>query len=421
MEKWLETAKQYDAEDHIGNYRNEFYIGENLYYMDGNSLGLMSRRAEASVLDVLNDWKTLGIDGWTEGERPWFYMSERIGELMAGLIGADRRSVLATNSTTVNIHQAVRTLYRPTDSRYKILVDELNFPSDIYAVQAVLDDHGHGDALLKAKSRDGHTLDTEDIISLMDDSVAMVFLPSILYRSGQILDMERLTEAAHEKGIIIGFDLCHSIGAIPHELKDWGVDFAVWCTYKHLNGGPGSVAGLYVHPKHHHKQVSLKGWFGNNKETQFDMDHTFDPAEDISQYQIGTPHILSMAPLLGALEIFNDVGIAKVREKSLRLTGLMLEMLDAEFKEYGFEIVTPRAADARGGHVLIGHEHAAGITAALKSRGVIPDFRAPGYVKIAPVALYNSFEDVYHTMRILKEIMDDGTYKKFGNQRGVVS
>ncbi|MCD2138366.1 kynureninase [Salinicoccus halitifaciens] len=421
MEKWLETARRYDADDQLRKYRDEFYIGENLYYMDGNSLGLMSRRAEASVLDVMDDWKTLGIDGWTEGERPWFYMSERIGELMAGLVGADAASVLATNSTTVNIHQTVRTLYQPTEDRYKILVDELNFPSDIYAVQAVLDDCGHGDGLLKAESRDGHNLETEDIIDLMDESVALILLPAVLYRSGQILDMERLTRAAHEKGIIIGFDLCHSIGAIPHELKDWGVDFAVWCTYKHLNGGPGSVAGLYVHPKHHHKQVSLKGWFGNNKESQFDMDHTFDPAADISQYQIGTPHILSMAPLLGALEIFNEAGIADVREKSLKLTGFMLEMLDAEFEKYGFEIVTPRSADARGGHVLIGHENAAGINAALKSRGVIPDFRAPSFVRIAPVALYNSFEDVYHALKILKEIMDDGTYKKFGNRRGVVA
>lgn len=421
MEKWLETARRYDADDQLSKYRDEFYIGENLYYMDGNSLGLMSRRAEASVLDVMDDWKTLGIDGWTEGERPWFYMSERIGELMAGLIGADPVSVLATNSTTVNIHQTVRTLYQPTGSRYKIIVDELNFPSDIYAVQSVLDDHGHGDGLLKAESHDGHTLKTEDIISLMDESVALILLPSVLYRSGQILDMERLTRAAHDKGIFIGFDLCHSIGAIPHELQDWGVDFAVWCTYKHLNGGPGSVAGLYVHPRHHQREVSLKGWFGNNKQSQFDMDHTFDPAKDISQYQIGTPHVLSLAPLFGALEIFNEAGIANVREKSLGLTGFMLEMLDAEFGKYGFEIVTPREAEARGGHVLIGHEHAAGINAALKSRGVIPDFRAPSFVRIAPVALYNSFEDVYHALRILKEIMDDETYKKFGNERGVVA
>src|SRR5690625_3277748 len=160
MEKWLETARRYDEDDQLRKYRNEFYIGENLYYMDGNSLGLMSRRAEASPLEVMDDWTTLGIDGWTEGERPWFYMSERIGEMMAELVGADRASVLATNSTTVNIHQTVRTLYRPTEDRYKILVDELNFPSDIYAVQAVLDDHGHGDALVKAESRDGHNLET---------------------------------------------------------------------------------------------------------------------------------------------------------------------------------------------------------------------------------------------------------------------
>lgn len=421
MEKWLEIAQEHDRKDKIHKYRQEFYIGENLYYMDGNSLGLMSKRAEQSTLDVLNDWKTLAIEGWTKGERPWFYMSEKIGESMAGLINVDKETILATNSTTTNIHQTVRTLYQPTESRNKILVDELNFPSDIYAVQAVLDDHGYPDSLLKAESRDGHTLKTEDIIELMDDSVALILLPAVLYRSGQILDMEKLTDAAHEKGIIIGFDLCHSIGAIPHHLEDWDVDFAVWCTYKHLNGGPGSVAGLYVHPKHHHLGVSLKGWFGNNKESQFDMNHEFDGAPDISQYQIGTPHILSMAPLAGALSLFNEAGMDEIRSKSLNLTDFMLEILDAEFKEFDIEMVTPRSHEERGGHILIGHKHAAGINEALKSKGVIPDFRAPSYVRIAPVALYNTFEDVYHTMRILKEIMETKKYKDFDNKRGVVA
>lgn len=421
MDKWLEMSRELDSKDKIHKYRQEFYIGENVYYMDGNSLGLMSRRAEQSTLDVLNDWKTLAIEGWASGERPWFYMSEEIGSSMAGLINVDKGTVLATNSTTTNIHQTVRTLYAPTDSRHKILMDELNFPSDIYAVQAVLDDHGYSDSLLKVASRDGHTLKTEDIIDLMDESVALILLPAVLYRSGQVLDMKALTEAAHARGIIIGFDLCHSIGAIPHHLEDWDVDFAVWCTYKHLNGGPGSVAGLYVHPRHHHLGVSLKGWFGNDKETQFDMNHEFDAAADISQYQIGTPHILSMAPLLGSLSLFNEAGMDEIRTKSLNLTDFMLEILDAEFKDYDIEVVSPRNHEARGGHILVGHKHAAGINAALKSKGVIPDFRAPNYVRIAPVALYNTFEDVYHTMRILKEIMESGEYRDFDNKRGVIA
>lgn len=421
MEKWLEEAKRKDGADALGHFRDEFYIGEGVYYMDGNSLGLMSKRAERSLLDVMDDWKHHGIDGWVKGERPWFYMSEAIGEKMAQLVGAGAHEVLATNSTTNNIHQTVRTLYEPTGERYRIMADDLNFPSDIYALQSVLDDYGYSDGMVKVPSEDGHLLDTETIIGMMDESIALMLLPSVLYRSGQVLEMQKITEAAHDKGIIVGFDLCHSIGALPHQLKEWGVDFAVWCTYKHLSGGPGSVAGLYVHERHHQKSVSLKGWFGNNKETQFDMAHDFDQAPDISQYQVGTPHIFSMAPLYGALEMFGEAGIGNVREKSLGLTDFMIAMIEDVLAGYDIDIVTPKAHESRGGHILIGHEKAAGINAALKSKGVIPDFRAPGYVRIAPVALYNSFEDVYHAVMILKEIMDDRLYDKFDNRRGVVA
>lgn len=421
MDKWLEEAKKKDEKDTLKHFRKEFYIGDNVYYMDGNSLGLMSKRAEQSLFDVMEDWKHHGIDGWVKGERPWFYMSENIGERMAGLVGAGSHEVLATNSTTNNIHQTVRTLYEPTKTRYKILADELNFPSDIYALQSVLDDYGHSDGLVKVPSGDGHLLKTDTIIDMMDESVALILLPSVLYRSGQVLEMEKITEAAHEKNIVVGFDLCHSIGALPHQLKEWNVDFAIWCTYKHLSGGPGSVAGLYVHEKHHDKGVSLKGWFGNNKQTQFDMEHIFDQALDISQYQVGTPHIFSMAPLLGALDIFEEAGIENIRSKSLGLTDFMIGMIEDVLAGYDIDIVTPKEHASRGGHILIGHEKAAGINAALKSKGVVPDFRAPGYVRIAPVALYNSFEDVYRAVMILKEVMDDRLYDAFNNKRGVVA
>ncbi len=421
MNQWLEKARRKDEQDALAKYKEEFYLGDAVYYMDGNSLGLMSRRSEQSMLDVMADWKNHGIDGWTRGERPWFYMSERIGAMMADLVGAESQEVLATSSTTMNIHQTIRSLYRPTDERYRILVDDLNFPSDIYAVQSILEDYGYGDGMVKVPSDDGHLLATDRIIDMMDESIALILLPSVLYRSGQVLEMEKLTRKAHEKGIVIGFDLCHSIGSVPHQLKAWDVDFAVWCTYKHLNGGPGSVAGLYVNEKHHHHPVSLKGWFGNNKETQFDMKHTFDQASDISQYQVGTPHIFSMAPLLGALEMFDEAGIGNIRQKSLELTGFMIGMIEDVLKDHDIDIVTPKSRDARGGHILIGHPQAAGINAALKSKGVIPDFRAPSYVRIAPVALYNSFEDVHHTVMILKEIMDDRLYEQFDNKRGVIA
>ncbi|WP_020006723.1 kynureninase [Salinicoccus albus] len=421
MNDWLEMAKDKDDKDVLKQYRDEFYLGEGIYYMDGNSLGLMSRRAEQSLLDVMEDWKRHSIEGWTKGDRPWFYMSERIGDKMAALVGAESGEVLATNSTTVNIHQTVRTLYQPDAHRYKIMADELNFPSDIYALKSILDDHGQKDGLVKVPTADGHTLKTEDIIGMMDESIALILLPSVLYRSGQVLEIEKITAAAHEKGIIVGFDLCHSIGAVPHHLKEWGVDFAVWCTYKHLNGGPGAIGGLYIDERHHKKAVSLKGWFGNDKTTQFDMKHDFDQAADASQYQTGTPHIFSMAPLLGALEMFEAAGIENIRSKSLELTDFMMAMIEEILAAHDIEMVTPKSHAHRGGHILIGHEKAAGINAALKARGVIPDFRAPSFVRLAPVALYNSFEDVYHTVMILKEIMDDRTYDQFDNQRGVVA
>ena len=421
MKTFLERAQSHDQQDKLRGFKKEFYIGENQIYMDGNSLGLASKRAETALLNALNDWKTYGIDGWTEGENPWFYMSEKIGGMMAKLIGAKPNEVLATNSTTVNIHQAVRTLYKPTKTRYKILADDLNFPSDIYALQSILDDSGRPDALVKVASQDGHTLSEVNIINAMDEDIALILLPSVLYRSGQVLDIEKLTKAAHDKGILIGFDLCHSIGSVPHQLSEHDVDFAVWCTYKHLNGGPGSVGGIYMASRHHDKSASLKGWFGNRKQTQFDMSHTFDAATDVSQLQIGTPAIFSMAPLIGSLEMFNEAGIENIRKKSLALTAFMRDMIAETLSKYNVDIVSPEDDEARGGHILIYHPHAAGINAALKSRGVIPDFRAPSYVRIAPVALYNSFEDVYKAIKILEEILEEKTYLDFENTRGVIA
>src|SRR5699024_5251131 len=239
--------------------------------------------------------------------------------------------------------------------------------------------------------------------------------------SGQILDMERLTKEAHQRQIKIGFDLCHSIGAIPHQLHDWDVDFAFWCTYKYLNGGPGSVAGLYVDEKHFGVSPGLAGWFSSAKDKQFDMEHNLTPAADAGAFQIGTPHLLSAAPLLGALEIFHEVGVEKLRKKSLRLTDYMMELIHEELKGYDMVIRNPKDHQQRGGHVYVEHPEAARICKALKSKGVIPDFRTPSGIRLAPVALYNTFEDVYHCVQLLKTIMEDELYKQFENVRDVVS
>ncbi|WP_346243947.1 kynureninase [Shouchella clausii] len=417
-----EYAQQLDAADPLARFRNEFYIDEDSIYLDGNSLGLLSTRAEQSLLDVLDSWKQYGIDGWTKGKHPWFYLSESLGEKMASLVGAKGEEVIVTGSTTTNLHQLVSSFFRPEGKKTKILADELNFPSDIYALKSQLHLQGFDpeEHLIKVKSENGHLLNEGDIIAEMKEDVALIVLPSVLYRSGQILDMERLTTAAHQRNILIGFDLCHSIGAIPHQLRKWDVDFAFWCTYKHVNGGPGSVAALFVNEKHFGRRPGLAGWFSSNKQKQFDMEHTLTPAEHAGAFQIGTPHIFSIAPLIGSLAIFAEAGIDQIRKKSLKLTAYMMTLIEHELSDYQFTIQNPRD-ERRGAHLYIEHDEAARICKALKEENVIPDFRSPKGIRLAPVALYNTFEEVWNTIQVLKFIMKEERYKKFKNERDVVA
>jgi len=419
----LECALRLDQQDELASFRNEFYVKEGTIYLDGNSLGLLSKRAEQTLLEVLDSWKQFGIDGWTEGKYPWFYLSERLGEKLAPLVGALPEEVIVTGSTTVNLHQVIATFYQPKGKRTKILADELNFPSDIYAMQSQLQLKGYDPEhhLIRVKSRDGRIIEEEDIIAAMTEEVALIVLPSVLYRSGQILDMKRLTEEAHKRNILIGFDCCHSIGSIPHALDDWDVDFAVWCNYKYLNAGPGGVAGLYINKKHFHRMPGLTGWFSSRKDKQFDMEHKLTPADDASAYQLGTPHVLSVAPLIGSLEIFAEAGIDRLRQKSLQLTRYMMFLIEHELTGMGFTIGNPHDDDRRGGHVFLEHAEAARICKALKENGVIPDFRAPNGIRLAPVALYNTYADVWNAVQIIAKIIRDGEYKKFTNTREVVA
>lgn len=416
-------AKQLDRDDSLSRFRDEFYIKPNTIYLDGNSLGLLSKRAERTLLESLNDWKEHGIDGWTKGKHPWFFLSERLGEMMAPLVGAEADEVIVTGSTTVNLHQLVATFYKPAGKKSKILADELTFPSDIYALQSQLRIHGFDPDthLLRIKSRDGRFLEEQDIIEAMTDEIALIILPTVLYRSGQILDMKRLTAEAKKRGILIGFDGCHSVGAIPHSFSEWGVDFAYWCNYKHLNGGPGSVGGLYVNKKHFGTAPGLAGWFGSKKEKQFDMEHILTPAQSAGAYQIGTPHVLSLAPLLGALEIFTEAGIEKIQEKSLKINRFLMDLAGQELSNMGFRIGSPQEELRRGGHVSLEHTEAARICKALKENGIIPDFRAPNIIRLAPVALYTSYCEVWNAVQILKKIMVEKQYEKFKNEREVVA
>ncbi|MFY0545330.1 kynureninase [Brevibacillus sp. H7] len=419
----IEYARELDSRDDLARFREEFYLHPHTIYLDGNSLGLLSRRAERALLNALDDWKLLGIDGWTQGNHPWFTLAEKLGKWSAPLVGALPDEVIVSGSTTTNLHQLVATFYQPVGKRTKILADELNFPSDIYALQSQLRLHGFDpeEHLVRVKSRDGRFLEEEDIIAAMTDEIALIVLPTVLYRSGQLLDIERLTKEAHARGILIGFDGCHSVGAIPHRFDEWDVDFAYWCNYKYLNSGPGGVGSLYVNRKHFGTLPGLAGWFGSRKDKQFDMEHVFTPAETAGAYQIGTPHILSMAPLLGSLEMFAEAGMENIRSKSLQITQYLMDLVDHELAGMGFTIGNLRENNRRGGHVSLEHTEAARICKALKENGVVPDFRAPNVIRLAPIALYNSYSEVWNAVQILKTIMVEKKYEQYENKRGVVA
>lgn len=423
FDKTRETAEKLDGADELARFREEFYLGKGRIYLDGNSLGLLSQRAEQSLLSVLDSWREYGIEGWTEGVHPWFHLSEELGKKGAPLVGAKPEEVIVTGSTTVNLHQLLASFYRPEGKRRKILADALTFPSDIYAMQSQLRLHGLDPEqhLIRVEGRDGQTLAEEDLIEAMTEEVAIIVLPSVLYRSGQILDMERLTAAARERGIPIGFDLCHSIGAIPHQLHEWGVDFAFWCNYKYLNAGPGGVGGLFVHQKHFGELPGLAGWFSSDKSVQFDMEYQLTPAGGAGAYQIGTPHLLSLAPLIGSLEIFTEAGIGPIREKSLRQTHYLMQLVEEELVGMGFTIGNPREDHRRGGHVCLVHPEAVRICKSLKEKGVIPDFRAPDVIRLAPVALYTAYTEVWEAVQVLKWIMEEKDYERHEKKRGVVA
>ena len=419
----FDELKELDKKDIFSTYRNEFYINEGTIYLDGNSLGLMSKRAEITLLKLIDSWKTLGIEGWTTGENPWFYFAETLGALSSNLVGAKSEEVIVTGSTTSNLHQLLATFYKPYGKKTKILADELNFPSDIYAIQSILTLKGYNpeEHLVKVKSSDGRFIKEEDIIEAMSPEIALIILPTVLYRSGQLFNIERITAEARKRGIVIGWDGCHSVGAIPHKFHEWKVDFAYWCNYKYLNGGPGSIGALFVHEEHFKKTPGLTGWFGSDKTKQFDMEHTFTQANHAGAYQIGTPPILSMAPLLGSLQMYEEVGIEKVRKKSLHQTKILMDLIDKELRDYGFTIGNPIVDGERGGHISLEHEDAARICKALKEFGVVPDFRNPNIIRLAPVAWYTSYEDLGNAITKLKRIMDEKIYEKYTNERGVVA
>jgi len=408
-----EFADQLDSEDPLKKFRDRFYIPPDTIYFDGNSLGLLPKEAEKSLLRVINEWKTLGIKGWYKeyNEKPWWFYGERLGELAAPLVGAQPEEIIATGTTTVNIHSLVATFYNPQGKKTKILADELNFPTDIYALQGQIKLHGLDpkEHLVLAPSEDGQFLNEKTIVDLMTDEIALILLPSALYRSGQLLDVKYLTEEAHKRNILIGWDCSHSVGAVPHFFDSWGVDFATWCSYKYLNSGPGATAFLYVNKKHFEKDPKLAGWFGYVKDKQFDMLLEFEHAKSAGGWQISSSNILCSAPLDGALKVTLEAGIEKIREKSIEMTEYLIFLVDHYLAKefYNIMIGTPRDPTKRTGHVALEHNEASKICEFLLKKNIIVDFRPPNVVRIAPTALYNTYQEIWYTVQTIKEIISD--------------
>ncbi len=426
-------ARERDREDPLAAFADRFSVPDDLY-MDGNSLGAISADAERALQRAVEQWRDLGIRGWTEADPPWWHYGERLGDRLAPFLGADGEAVIAANSTTVNIHSLVGTFLdaalaggaetatgEPAGGP-GVVVNELDFPTDHYAIRAQLETRGYDpdEHLHVVESRDGRTIAAEDVIATLErEDVGVLFMPSVLYRSGQLFDLERLTGAAHEHGAYAGFDLAHSVGVVPHELDRIGVDFAAWCSYKYLNAGPGAIAGLYVNEAHFGTRPGLPGWWGNDKDTQFDLNLTYEPADSAGAWQIGTVNVFSAAPLFGALDVIEDAGIEAIREKSITLTEHLIDLVDAELADHGYAVGTPRDPDRRGGHVALEHPEANGISQALRDRGVVTDFRPPNVIRVCPAPLYTGFEDVYDVVEHCREVVVEDEYERY--ERGGVT
>ena len=421
----LADARKLDATDPLSAFRERFDVPDECY-MDGNSLGPVSADAEAALERAFEQWRDLAIRGWTDADPDWFHYGERLGTKTAPLVGADPQECVVANSTTVNIHSLIGAFLDrrdPADGR-AILVNELDFPTDHYAIRAQLRTRGLDpeEYLVAAPSRDGRTVETEDVVAAMDaHDVGIVFQPAVLYRSGQLFDVETIAEAAHDRGIDVGFDLAHSIGVVPHDLSAVGVDFAVWCNYKYVNAGPGAVAGLYLAREHFGSMPGLPGWWGHKKETMFEMRENFTPAESAGAYQVGTVNVLSAAPIDGALEVIHDAGIGRIRQKSVALTQYLVDLVDDRLTDRGCRVGTPRDPTDRGGHIAVEHDEAYRLSEALTDRGVVVDFRPPDVVRVCPAPLYTSFEDVWRVVDTIATVLDEGAHREYDRQNGGVT
>lgn len=414
----LEFATYTDLSDPLASYRDRFFIpeardGQACIYLCGNSLGLQPKSVRTYIEQELKDWAELGVEGHFHAKNPWMPYHELLTNQTARLVGAKPLEVVVMNTLTVNLHLMMVSFYRPTAQRHKIVIEASAFPSDQYAVKSQIAFHGFDPAtsLVELSPRKSEAAlrmeDIEEFVKREGATIALIMLGGVNYYTGQAFDMERLTRAGHAKGCIVGFDLAHAAGNIPLKLHDWDVDFAVWCSYKYLNSGPGSLAGCFVHERYGNNPSlpRFAGWWGQDKSTRFLMGPDFTPIPGAEGWQLSNPPILSMAAVRASMEIFDEMGMERLREKSVMLTGYLEYLVDQNLTDR-VRCITPRDANQRGCQLsLVVAGHGKNIHKALTERDVICDWREPDVIRVAPVPLYNSFVDVYSFVAILKEIL----------------
>ncbi len=421
VENTLAFAQQLDEQDELRSFREKFYFpqheGRDCIYFTGNSLGLQPRNVQAYVQQELNDWSNMGVEGHFTAKHPWLHYHEMFPSLLSKIVGCKEHEVVVMNSLTVNLHLLMVSFYRPTQKKYKIICEEKAFPSDQYAIESQVRYHGFDpkDAIIEVKPRPGeHTIRTEDItdaILLNKDELALVLFGGVNYYTGQFFDIQKITATAHEVDVIAGFDLAHAAGNVELKLHDWEVDFACWCSYKYLNSGPGGVAGVYIHEKHAKNKglPRFAGWWGYTKESRFKMEKGFVPIETAEGWQLSNAPVLSMAAHKASLDIFKEAGVEKLHAKRKRLTAFLhfiLNDINAKQQKKIINIITPDNENERGCQISILME-AKGkeVFNALTKKGIVADWREPNVIRVAPVPLYNTFEDVWKFGSIIQSIL----------------
>jgi kynureninase len=413
FENTLQFAHKLDAIDPLASFRDQFHIpffhNKESIYLCGNSLGLQPKTTEAALLQELKDWRQLGVEGHLKAKNPWLPYHELLTDNMAAIVGAKPSEVVVMNSLTTNLHLMMASFYRPTAKRNKVLIDWNPFPSDRYAVLSQLKWHGYQPNALLEPQPDPNTayISTAQIINTIEQyghEIALVMIGAVNYYSGQLYNMAAITKAAKEKGCMVGFDLAHAAGNVICNVHNVGCDFAVWCTYKYLNSGPGSLSGCFVHERHHNNPnlPRLEGWWGTNKATRFKMEPGFDPIPTAEAWQLSNPPILSMAAIHASLQIFAQAGMEQIRKKSLLLTNYLFYLIK-ENNVDTFHIITPSNDAERGSQVSLQMKQPnKNLFETLTNAGVVADWREPDVIRVAPVPLYNSFVDVFQFVQVLK-------------------